>query len=198
MDATPLITRCRRRPRPKGKGAAKVSLLSWGGGVFYFDSPKEEELGLLRITMKKLFALLALSLSLCAPLSAQMINAPSMDDVPAIVTDGFKAYAQSGSNSAVDVWCKGSPMETDLTNRMTTATNLTKFEGAYGKYIGWELVKVYTLTPSNKVIFAVAKFEKGPLWLAFSCYKANDTWNIPLLGMAADAMKILPSSAFKE
>jgi hypothetical protein len=44
----------------------------------------------------------------------------------------------------------------------------------------------------------VAKFEKGPLWLAFSCYKANDTWNIPLLGMAADAMKILPSSAFKE
>jgi hypothetical protein len=148
--------------------------------------------------MKNIFALLALSFALCAPLAAQTASSPVSADVPAIVTDGFDAYAKNGSDSAVDVWCKGSPMESDLTNRMTTASNLTKFEGAYGKYIGWELVKVYTLTPSTKVIFAVAKFEKGPLWLAFSCYKATDTWNIPLLGMAADAMKILPSTAFKE
>jgi hypothetical protein len=148
--------------------------------------------------MKKLFALFALSLALFAPLSAQMIVSPDKADVPTIVTDGFAAYAKDGSDAAINVWCKGSPMEADLTNRMTTASNLTKFEGAYGKYIGWELVKVYTLTPSTKVVFAVAKFERGPLWLAFSCYKATDTWNIPTLGMAADSMKILPSTAFKE
>jgi len=148
--------------------------------------------------MNKLFTFLALSFALCAPLAAQTASAPVSSDVPTIVTDGFVAYAKSGSDSAMDVWCKNSPMEADLTNRMTVATNLTKFEGAYGKYIGWELVKVYTLTPSTKVIFAVAKFEKGPLWLAFSCYKATDTWNIPFIGMASDAMKILPATAFKE
>jgi hypothetical protein len=148
--------------------------------------------------MKKLFASIALGLALCAPLAAQTSSSPELADVPAIVVDGFKAYAKSGSDEAINVWCKGSPMESDLTNRMTTSSNLSKFEGAYGKYIGWELVKVYTLTPSTKVVFAVAKFEKGPLWLAFSCYKAADVWNIPTLGMAADAMKILPSTAFKE
>jgi hypothetical protein len=148
--------------------------------------------------MKKLFAALVLAFALCAPLAAQTASSLETTDVPAIVVDGFNAYAKSGSDEAINVWCKGSPMEADLTNRMTTASNLAKFEGAYGKYIGWELVKVYTLTPSTKVVFAVAKFEKGPLWLAFSCYKATDAWNIPTLGMAADAMKILPSTAFKE
>ncbi len=148
--------------------------------------------------MKKLFALLVISFALCAPVSAQTASPAALADVPSIVIDGFDAYAKGGSDSAINVWCKGSPMESDLTNRMTTASNLSKFEGAYGKYVGWELVKVYTLTPSTKVVFAVAKFEKGPLWLAFSCYKAAETWNIPTLGMAADAMKILPSTAFKE
>ena len=139
-----------------------------------------------------------MSIALCLPVAAQTASSPALADVPTLITDGFAAYAKSGSDSAMDVWCKGSPMESDLTTRMTTASNLTKFEGAYGKYIGWELVKVYTLTPSTKVVFAVAKFEKGPLWLAFSCYKAVDTWNIPLIGMASDSMKILPMSAFKE
>jgi len=147
--------------------------------------------------MKKIFTLLACLLAFCTPLAAQIASV-AVTDVPSIVTDGFAAYAKGGSDAALTVWCKGSPMEADLTIRMNTANNLTKFEGAYGKYLGWELVKVYTLTPSNKVVFAVAKYERGPLWLAFSCYKATDTWNIPTVGMAADSMKILPSTAFKE
>lgn len=147
--------------------------------------------------MKKLFALLVCSLAFCAPLTAQTANV-TVTDIPAIVSDGFAAYAKGGSDAALTVWCKGSPMEADLTQRMNTANNLTKFEGAYGKYLGWELVKVYTLTPSSKVVFAAAKFERGPLWLAFSCYKATDTWSIAQLGMDAIAMRILPSTAFKE
>ena len=148
--------------------------------------------------MKKTFVLFLFGVASLLPVSAQSTAVPSLTEVPAIVTSGFEAYAKSGSDGALNAWYKGSPMEADLTNRMTTATNLTKFETAYGKYLGWELIKVYSLTPSTKVVFAVAKFERGPLWLVFSCYKATDTWNIPLIGMASDAMKILPASAFKE
>lgn len=117
-------------------------------------------------------------------------------DVPDIIANGFAAYGKTGSTDAINVWFKGSPMESDLNTRMTTASNLTKFEGAYGKFVGWELVKAYTLTASTKVIFVVVKYEKGPLWVAFNCYKNGDSWNIPTIGMDTNPTKILPASAF--
>jgi hypothetical protein len=146
--------------------------------------------------MKKLLATLTLLLALTAPGFAQspalLGLAPSGPAAPDIITRGFDAYAKSDSD-AVDIWFAGSPLNDDLPTKTKLLTALNEFEKAYGKYTGYEICKVVTLTPSTKIVYAVLKFEKGPVWFAFNLYKATDTWTIPTLNANQNPQQILPA-----
>lgn len=119
--------------------------------------------------------------------------APAAAAVPDIIGKGFDAY-KVGNSNALDVWFKGTPMEKDLESRTKVASQLTNVESVYGKFIGWELVKVVPITASTEIVYAVAKFEKSPLWFAFDCYKATDQWTVPTIRINQNAAGFLPTS----
>jgi len=144
--------------------------------------------------MKKLLASLALCLALLAPGSAQSAaTVPANSSVPDVVSKGFDAYNKSFSD-AVDAWFTDSPLNKDLATKTNFMSALSGFETGYGKYIGWELVKVVTLTPSTSIVYAVLKFEKGPVWMAFMCYKPKDQWIVSSMNLNQNPQPILPAS----
>ena len=142
--------------------------------------------------MNKLVATLALLLALTAPSFSQAATMAG-PPVPDVITKGFDAYSKS-SSSAVDIWFKGSPLDADLPTKAKLLTALGDFEKGYGKYLGYEIFKVVPLSASTEVVYAVIKFEKGPVWFAFNLYKATDTWTVPTLNANQNPQQVLPQS----
>ena len=114
-------------------------------------------------------------------------------DTPKIVLDGLAAYQKSGGKEAVSIWLKGSPIESDVSSRMSMSGGLVQFETAYGKMIGFEPLRVASISPSVRLVYVLLKYEKGPVYGRFDCYKANSNWIIPQLNLNVKADTILPS-----
>lgn len=113
-------------------------------------------------------------------------------DIPSIVTDGIAAYQKSGGKAALAAWLKGSPMENDTTTSIHMSGLLSQIETAYGKMIGFDPIRVVAISPSVQRVYVLLKFEKGPLYASFDCYKAQGNWIIPNLDCNTKANLILP------
>src|ERR1700748_25993 len=89
-------------------------------------------------------------------------SAFAQKDIPNILREGLNALQNSGGKAAVAIWHKGSPMEN---NSAATASNerfLAEVEGDYGKMLGFELIRIVSLSPSCEWVYIVIKYEKGP------------------------------------
>jgi hypothetical protein len=116
----------------------------------------------------------------------------AQSDVPTIVTDGLVAYQKSGGEAAMAVWLKDSPIETDTTTRINVAGGLAQIATAYGKMVGYEVLRTVSIAPSLRRIFVLGKFEKGPVFFSFDCYKADKSWTLPLINFNTKPNTILP------
>ena len=133
-------------------------------------------------------ALLALT---AVPLSAQAAERPT--DVPPIVTAGLTAYKAEGSRAALAVWLKGSPVANPATTEQMIAS-LTPIEAAYGSVLGHEILRVVPLSASVRRIYAIVRYERGPLFMSFDCYHTAGGWIIPTFLTNTRAAEILPAS----
>ena len=114
--------------------------------------------------------------------------------VPAIIAAGFDTYAKSGSKAALDVWFKGSPLDGDVTAKGNLNIAMGKTEAVFGKMLGWDFLKTVSLTPSTTVVYTNLKLEKGPLWIAFYCYRPTPAseWTVYSMGLDSNPIKVLP------
>lgn len=115
-------------------------------------------------------------------------------EMPGIVTDGLKAYQKGDGKAALAIWIKGSPMDKEGGGGKTLGRLLTQIEGEYGKMIGFEPVRVVTVSPSIRRVYVVLKFEKGPAFFAFDCFNAGETWIIPTLEAHTKMSTVFPSA----
>jgi len=137
--------------------------------------------------MKRTLAILILSASLMARACAE-----DLSGTPDIVSNGLNAYLKSGAKAALDIWIKGSVRESDSETRIKFLNAMIELETSYGKMIGWELIRVVTITPSTRWVYGVAKFEKGPVWMSFQCYNPAGHWILPGFDLNTKASVILP------
>ena len=114
--------------------------------------------------------------------------------MPSIVTDGLGAYKTSGFKAALDLWLKGSPMESDKTSLINITGAVASIETAYGKMTGYEEVKTVSLSPSTIRVYLVINYEKGPLFALFTCYKTKEGWIIPKFLLHTDVERVFPES----
>jgi hypothetical protein len=121
-------------------------------------------------------------------------SAIAQKDVPGVVTDGLNAYQKSGGKAALAAWLKGSPMENDTTTSISMSGLLGQIETAYGKMVGFDVLKVVTVSPALQRIYILIKFEKGPVYASFDCYKASAGWIIPIFNLNTKASEVLPSN----
>lgn len=114
-------------------------------------------------------------------------------DVPAIVTDGLAAYEKSGGKEAMAVWLKGSPVENDAATKGSINGYVANIETSYGKMIDYEVIRVVPISPSCRRVYVAIKHEKGPVYYAIDCYKADKDWIIPTIDFNTRPKEVLPS-----
>lgn len=114
-------------------------------------------------------------------------------DMPAVVTDGLAAYEKSGGKEAMAIWLKGSPVENDAATKGSINGYMANIETSYGKMIGYEIIRVVPISPSCRRVYLVIKHEKGPVFYAFDCYKANGDWIVPTIDFNTRPKEVLPS-----
>jgi hypothetical protein len=136
-------------------------------------------------TLNRLFVTAAL---LCG--SAISLNAQT--DIPDFVLKGLAVYEKSGSKEAMAIWLKGSAIENDVSARVALS-GLEQIEAALGKMIGFEPIRVVSFTPSIIRIYAVLKFQKGPLYFSLDCYRADKEWTMANVDFHTKAANILPA-----
>ncbi len=118
--------------------------------------------------------------------------APAEDEgLPFIILSGLDAYALEGAEAAIKTWIRGGPNESDSTLPILTET-FKEVEDRYGRYTGYEIISIKTLTPSSKLVYLQMNYEKGPFFSRFLCYRHAGSWVVSgRLAFDTDPQKIL-------
>ena len=126
-------------------------------------------------------------------ISCVLASSTPAQDIPAIVSNGLDAFKTSGGKAALATWLKGSALENDSATNSTIIGILNEIDSAYGKMKGFEKLRVVSITPSFRRVYLLIKFEKGPIFVVFDCYKFNSEWIIPQLDFNTKAGSVLPA-----
>jgi hypothetical protein len=112
--------------------------------------------------------------------------------VPDVVTAGVTAYEKGTADAAVDAWIRGSAIEHDSKQRDALVNGLKNIQRLYGGWTGWELIRVVKFSPSCWRVYGVVKYERGPAYVRFDCYKTGD-WILNDFEVNVAADKLLPA-----
>ncbi|HWB61735.1 MAG TPA: hypothetical protein VG733_19790 [Chthoniobacteraceae bacterium] len=115
------------------------------------------------------------------------------EGVPKIVSEGFEIYQKYDNKAAVATWLKNSPVGTDA-NNAKVADTLSQIETAYGRVLGFELIRVVNLTPSMRRVYVLIRYERGPAYASYDCYFVQGAWIISGLDFNTKMNEILPSN----
>jgi hypothetical protein len=69
---------------------------------------------------------------------------------------------------------------------------LNGIETLYGRMTGFDPLRTVVVSRSLIRVYVLIRFQKGPLYTAFDCYKAQDGWIIPSLNWNTKPDIILP------
>ena len=130
-------------------------------------------------------------LTLASPTGAAS-QTPSRTDTPRIVIDGMEAYRRDGARAALNVWLKGSPAGSPGAVEQMIET-LSPIEAAYGRVIGHDILRVVLVGRSVRRVYAIIKYERGPLYAYFDCYESPTGWIIPGFLSNTKPGEILPA-----
>jgi len=106
---------------------------------------------------------------------------------PGIVVDGLNALWRSGGKAALDVWQRGSANVNPV-----SPDGFAEIEKAYGRMLGYETIQVVPITGSMQRVYMLIKYERGPAFASFDCYKPEANWIIALMNYGVKPGAVLP------
>ncbi len=126
-----------------------------------------------------------------APAAAPAAPASTMPDTVAL---GFATYARSGYAPAVDVWARGSSLEIDVVSKTAVTKSLSDEENTAGTFVTAELIKTVGLSASSSLTYVFVRYQRGGLFMAFTCSKTPTKWLVTSINAAVDPAKVLPTA----
>ena len=112
--------------------------------------------------------------------------------LPEVVTRGFEQYARSGAEAALQAWVAGGPLQSDEFVS-SQAGGLHRIEVFFGKYQGYDLIRVSPVTARLKAVYTVLNFEKGPAFCYMLCYQTSGGgWVVSDFDGSTSPRRILP------
>jgi hypothetical protein len=150
--------------------------------------------------MKKLFFALALLLlpALTYYVEAQAPAAaavsPSAPNVPDVVTEGFRAFLSGGYASATFTWTKNSAMSLDAVAIQAVNSVFLQQVNLAGNFTGAEVIRVVNLSMSVEQVYCTVKYQRGALFMGFTCYKSGGVWSVTVITVDKDPSKVLPTN----
>ncbi len=119
-------------------------------------------------------------------------------EAPSIVTEGLNAYFTPGRSAAVDLWLRNSPLADERGAAGKINDGLARIEREFGRMIGSEPIRVVPMAPSLRRVYVLLKFEKGPAYGVFDCYRAEKDWVVSSMDFSSKSAVILPSNLLGE
>jgi len=58
--------------------------------------------------------------------------------------------------------------------------------------LGFETIRIVPVSPSLQRVYVLLKYERGPAYLSFDCYKPDANWIIPRMNYDIKPEAILP------
>jgi len=114
-------------------------------------------------------------------------------DLPPIVSKGFDAYQTNGAAAAIDGWLAGSGFVGQAALRGNLIQGILNVESSFGHYAGYDVLKIVTLGTRVRRVYAIALYDRGPVYIYFDCYHAADGWVLSMIQVNAKASEILPA-----
>ncbi len=140
--------------------------------------------------MKKFLSVLLVVAALAA---SSVCRAQNNQPVPEIINQGFNAYAQTGLNSALQVWLQNSLLDRN-TLLKTELAALKQADATYGLFESGEVMRQVAITPRVTRVYLVLYYERSPLWAYFDLYKTrNGTQVISDIFFNTKVQVILPA-----
>jgi hypothetical protein len=140
---------------------------------------------------------LPILISLC--LFTAGFAAPADDAIPPIVRAGFEAFTAKGAEGAWDAWGLDGSQRSVGSKEQFGAADKEKFisaaslmTSAYGKPLGFELIRSYELGSSYRTLYVLWRFEKKPVFCMFVCYRSQQEWKILNFFFSSDPRAFLP------
>jgi len=114
-------------------------------------------------------------------------------EVPETVAAGFKEYAEHGPGAAWATWTKDSLLHDNETMKADFMKMSTAATTNLGKSLGEELILSRDVSPSIRILYFTWKFERGPLFLRFNCYRTGNRWIVTWIQSSDWLENLLPS-----
>ncbi len=92
--------------------------------------------------------------------------------VPELINQGLNAYAQSGLNTALQLWLQNSLLDRTTLLRSELAA-LKQADATYGLFESGEVMRVAIITPRVTRVYLVLYYERAPLWAWFDLYRTR-------------------------
>lgn len=113
-------------------------------------------------------------------------------DLPEVVLKGLEGYARADAETALRAWVDGGPLDSDEFVA-AQASGLHRIEAFYGKYKGYEPIRVQAITPRLKAVYLAMYFEKGAAFCYLLCFKADGSrWVVSDFDGSTSPRRILP------
>ncbi|HTJ77593.1 MAG TPA: hypothetical protein VL357_01225 [Rariglobus sp.] len=119
--------------------------------------------------MKTLTVVAIIGALLCAVPAS---HAQNRTPVPDLINQGFNAYAQSGLNSALQVWLQNSLLDRNTLLR-SELLSLKQADTTYGLFENGEVLRQVVITSRVTRYYVVLYYERAPLWAYFDLYKTR-------------------------
>lgn len=104
---------------------------------------------------------------------APVAGAQTRVQPPALINQGFIAYAQNGLSTALQVWLQNSQLDRATLLRSEMAA-LKYADTNYGAFESGEVMHTVAITPRVTRVYLVLYYERAPLWAYFDLYRLRN------------------------
>src|SRR3569832_2444642 len=118
-------------------------------------------------------------------------SSPADTAVPPILLEGLREYAEKGLSPALNEWIRDTPL-TQNGQVEQAAAAIRNVERVYWKMVFHEIVRVVPVSPSVRRVYVLLRYELGPLYGFFDCYRPASGWLIPGIWTRPQPQTILP------
>ena len=121
--------------------------------------------------MKTPLVLVALGVILLGQPAAAL--AQPKTPVQELINQGLNAYAQSGLNTALQIWLQNSLLDRTTLLRSELAA-LKQADATFGLFESGEVMRTVAITPRVTRVYLVLYYERAPLWAWFDLYRTRN------------------------
>jgi hypothetical protein len=142
---------------------------------------------------------LVIALGSCCllPLFHARAAGSNSSEVPAIIQNGFKAWAKNRDASwAFDVWKIGGLLERD--NKPGTLSRyFREMDQTLGSYLSYEVIETKHVSQNSTVIYLSVNFAHAAVFGRFMLYQSDKDWVVQNMDFSARPEAVMPWLAFE-